>query len=557
MKPVQQPAAIPLPWSNAGNIPDAAIELIKKSEFDLVSYPWECLRTDPILHGRLKELRVHKNAMSLLIRERQKSIASRNATVLERTMDDVPDLREELMESTESLKDIAVRYTVTTTDLAIVMVGAAVLRAAIDNIGEGEISKNDSTAALRRAHEAVLCGGDDRLTSFKLRSRDFSLVPERFTASGEEGESILEQDLRAARILFKNDPEQVAKEFAETPSGSRAVPDALLESPLRLFGKDIHWIDAKNALMIPGLTPAEHLDRLEKQMRKYTERFGSGAILWTRGFFSPQIAHNLPSEVLHLRRDGMPVVQLRSAKAKPMQLSALSQSQWRGPPVMQQYNSQAYFLPRAPAPPRVPAAPRGGGGWPGVSLGVPGAHQDLFASLAFYDDMGIRHKLLSYDDDDIVADGKIVHTIFGNMSSRMRTRQPSRMYQPYLIGKRLGGGDVEEDSTFLFAPDGNPVLPRGEVGDVVVKIRIRSTSQCAAFDKDETAQDLIDFIIFLVDISPDMTVEDESTFTVRFGHPPKYLTRASLDTTLADLNMNNESLVVDFDCTIKGSGKPY
>jgi hypothetical protein len=70
----------------------------------------------------------------------------------------------------------------------------------------------------------------------------------------------------------------------------------LFKAPIVLFGQTIHWIDAKNSLVVPGLSPDKIVYSMSKQMKTYTETFGPGAILWTKCGFSQLTQEWLQSE---------------------------------------------------------------------------------------------------------------------------------------------------------------------------------------------------------------------------------------------------------------------
>ena len=54
--------------------------------------------------------------------------------------------------------------------------------------------------------------------------------------------------------------------------------------------------------MIPGITPPNIVDDLARQMNKYVEKFGPGAILWTKTLFGQGVVDLLgQTKVFHFR----------------------------------------------------------------------------------------------------------------------------------------------------------------------------------------------------------------------------------------------------------------
>jgi hypothetical protein len=63
-------------------------------------------------------------------------------------------------------------------------------------------------------------------------------------------------------------------------SSTLLTPDFLLESPIVINGRKIHWIDAKNYPMWGSRLVAKGLS---KQAEKYTRAFGPGAMVFNGG----------------------------------------------------------------------------------------------------------------------------------------------------------------------------------------------------------------------------------------------------------------------------------
>jgi hypothetical protein len=66
---------------------------------------------------------------------------------------------------------------------------------------------------------------------------------------------------------------------------------------------EVNWIDAKHALHIPGVSLEQMIERVRKQSLKYVERFGPGAILWTKCGFCEDIVAASHKDVMHFRTE--------------------------------------------------------------------------------------------------------------------------------------------------------------------------------------------------------------------------------------------------------------
>jgi len=84
----------------------------------------------------------------------------------------------------------------------------------------------------------------------------------------------------------------------EQPEGFRATPDFLFDPPLVIHGKDIRWIEVKNSLLIPDVS-FDTQSQIKDQARKFVERFGHGAFVWTKCGFVKSLDKFIPG-VMHL-----------------------------------------------------------------------------------------------------------------------------------------------------------------------------------------------------------------------------------------------------------------
>jgi hypothetical protein len=75
--------------------------------------------------------------------------------------------------------------------------------------------------------------------------------------------------------------EELSEEQTEKYGHPVNTPDFLIETDLEINGKKINWIDAKN--FYGGIIPT-NISSMKKQIRKYVEEYGSGAIKFRYGF---------------------------------------------------------------------------------------------------------------------------------------------------------------------------------------------------------------------------------------------------------------------------------
>jgi len=91
-------------------------------------------------------------------------------------------------------------------------------------------------------------------------------------ARGRLGEEIIKQWLEERDIEFK-DEKEMRKESSKTP-------DFYFPRPIRLNGKEIHWIESKALFG----DPKTHRVYSKKQFHKYKEMFGNGYVVYWYGF---------------------------------------------------------------------------------------------------------------------------------------------------------------------------------------------------------------------------------------------------------------------------------
>merc|ERR1712216_927010 len=117
---------------------------------------------------------------------------------------------------------------------------------------------------------------------YTCRSRDTGHVVEaqeharRLDDRSRRGENRLVVDLGRAGYppnLYRTE-EQVTED-GET----KATPDILFNDLQTIGGKQVRWIDAKSACVIPGVTPERVITALRAQVEKYVREFGPGDTL--------------------------------------------------------------------------------------------------------------------------------------------------------------------------------------------------------------------------------------------------------------------------------------
>lgn len=197
----------------------------------------------------------------------------------------------------------------TTTDLGRALAGSSYIKSAIDerNRNTSDVTHLPDTDDCdnRRliAKATVSCSLHDYITGYTCKSRDTGHVVEaqeharRLHDRSRRGENRLVEDLRKAGYppnSYKTE-EQLTKDVVP-----EATPDVLFNELQIIRGKQVNWIDAKNAGDIPGVTPERVMEALRGQVEKYVERFGPGAILWTKCGFCKDVLSGVEG-VSHFR----------------------------------------------------------------------------------------------------------------------------------------------------------------------------------------------------------------------------------------------------------------
>lgn len=105
------------------------------------------------------------------------------------------------------------------------------------------------------------------------------------------------------------------------------TPDYLLKKPVCVNGQRVHWIDCKNAVMVPGACRDRELNRVLRQMNAYRDLFGPGLIIWNDvPPFETMIAFLGEADLLHLHlpKKKKPPVKTKGPKPRPRIAATLS-----------------------------------------------------------------------------------------------------------------------------------------------------------------------------------------------------------------------------------------
>jgi len=104
-------------------------------------------------------------------------------------------------------------------------------------------------------------------------------------AVGVAGEYRVEEQLRQIGVEFWTESQQ---RVIQTQLFLRVVfptPDVIFRRPQHIGdATGVRWLDVKNTLVIPGCTLDARTAHFNTQMHKYSKIFGSGAIVWLRGY---------------------------------------------------------------------------------------------------------------------------------------------------------------------------------------------------------------------------------------------------------------------------------
>lgn len=145
--------------------------------------------------------------------------------------------------------------------------------------------------------ETLQLAAEDKISGYKISSH----VKSALRATANDSEQTLLNDLKKHLGITANDykTEQDIKNEAE--EGQYTItPDILFNDAQIILDKECKWIEVKNAVLIPGITPKETIEQLKKQICRYVETYGPGIIYWKKCGFAQRVVDELPNEVLHV-----------------------------------------------------------------------------------------------------------------------------------------------------------------------------------------------------------------------------------------------------------------
>ena len=253
---------------------------------DCQTKQWAVRKDLPELEGCLLAEGHPRPAVLKVIREMQKGAAHHNKEQLYRDDAAVAALRSREPRDARGLKALAWEHNCSTSDLGRLLAGnQAMLQAVAALTDEDEASvvtpyatgAKDDLHRKQWAEAAVELAKNDSIGGHRVACQDTHLQ------RGTDGESMLAKALDAAGVpisSYKTESQQVAAEFVSQERGKRATPDVLFNAPIEIQGVSVKWIEVKNKLLIPGVSSEDELASYDKQIERYIERFGAGAVVW-------------------------------------------------------------------------------------------------------------------------------------------------------------------------------------------------------------------------------------------------------------------------------------
>jgi hypothetical protein len=266
--------------------------------------PWFVMRELHALVGGLYALGHQKEFVMRVVREIQKGVAHNNKEALYEDDAAVESLRR--CNSPNSIGTLAYNLNVTTTDLGIVLAGKQAVYHVVRTPEDTHLLLGDTPAddEARRgwAKAAVEAADKDRIGGVRL---PISRGRETADQYGDVGETKLISALEragVARAEYQTEQDLMKAEFAEPEAepGTRATPDVKFHKPIEIAGHTVAWIEAKNKMLIPQVSSDDELESFDKQVGRYTKRYGPGAVLWlgqTPGFCASMVGRH--PEVFH------------------------------------------------------------------------------------------------------------------------------------------------------------------------------------------------------------------------------------------------------------------
>ena len=163
------------------------------------------------------------------------------------------------LDLSDGIRDIARRYNVTTTALGIAIFG-----------GKSKLGDSEDRVA------QCVKGMNDILEGSLIRGSKSHGVTNQ---TGWQGECEMMKALREAGVMRD---EYLTEQDQKVLQTGKGTPDILFKKLTAINGVEVKWIDAKNMLLIPGVSSGETVNNYDMKMERYVTEHGPGAIVWTK-----------------------------------------------------------------------------------------------------------------------------------------------------------------------------------------------------------------------------------------------------------------------------------
>lgn len=252
-----------------------------------------------------------------LVREWDKRLST---TVKEELYND-ETRRDALLSNFTNLYKMGKELKISTTQLAQVLLGS--------NAFTGKESITDPIKKIIFQQSREYCKQDE-LFGYLMDTE----AVDSMKKNGNYGENLVKIDLcklgitADAYLTEEQQQASVLQSTDESDSKIVATPDFLFHNPVRIFDKEIRWIEVKNYVIVPGISADVVIERLKRQVAKYEQHYGDGLVIFTRPEgFSDSLREHLPGCVLARR--------LLDAKTQARRLNQMKQ----------EYRRSAYYNP--------------------------------------------------------------------------------------------------------------------------------------------------------------------------------------------------------------------
>jgi hypothetical protein len=203
------------------------------------------------------------------------------------------------------VKEMAKQEETTTTCVGMALLGEE----AIKNVKEGTYAP-PSHVEESIVQQVKASAENDIFVGYKVRSESEA----HMTVRGHMSEGVLENMLISTGIQrsdFKTGYQlkEARENSLQKDEKFGGAVDILFDTPQIINGRSIKWIECK-ALIVPELSNEDKVNALVKQIQKYTESYGEGAIYWYKHGFSQSIADIF-------NKAGINVVHMTDIKNRP------------------------------------------------------------------------------------------------------------------------------------------------------------------------------------------------------------------------------------------------